>query len=107
LLSSNAEVHENIRPLLRLSRDTIVRSQETDYALVSSLHRILCCGANQMTQDSLGSGTDRTAIGRTRFYRRERLGKSGAVIWAIIRDGPTAVKQDRLGARGKLHSNAK
>jgi transposase len=39
LLSSNEEVHENIRPLLRLSRETIVRCQKMDYALVSSLER--------------------------------------------------------------------
>src|SRR5215475_4566338 len=39
LLSSNEDIHENIRPLLRLSRDTIVRLQKTDYALVSSLQR--------------------------------------------------------------------
>jgi hypothetical protein len=39
LLSSNEEVQENIRPLLRLSRETIVRCQRTDYALVSSLNR--------------------------------------------------------------------
>jgi transposase len=39
LMTSNEEVHENIRPLLRLSRETIVRCQKTDYALVSSLER--------------------------------------------------------------------
>src|SRR6202163_1837913 len=39
LLSKNEEVHENIRPLLRLSRETIVRCQKTEYALVSSLER--------------------------------------------------------------------
>lgn len=39
LLSSKGEVHESIRPLLRLSRDTIVRLQKTEYALVSSLPR--------------------------------------------------------------------
>src|SRR6266852_2952799 len=39
LLSTNEEVHESIRPLLRLSRDTIVRCQKTEYALVSSLQR--------------------------------------------------------------------
>jgi transposase len=39
LLASNEEVHENIRPLLRLSRETIVRCQKTEYALVSSLQR--------------------------------------------------------------------
>src|ERR1700686_2500176 len=39
LLSSNEEVQESIRPLLRLSRGTIVRCQKTEYALVSSLQR--------------------------------------------------------------------
>jgi transposase len=39
LLASNQEVNESIRPLLRLSRDTIVRLQRTEYALVSSLQR--------------------------------------------------------------------
>ena len=39
LLSSNEEVQESIRPLLRLSRETIVRCQKTEYALVSSLER--------------------------------------------------------------------
>ena len=40
LLSSKDEVHESIRPLLRLSRETIVRFEKTEYALVSSLHAI-------------------------------------------------------------------
>jgi transposase len=39
LLSSNDEITESIRPLLQLSRDTIVRLQKTEYALVSSLQR--------------------------------------------------------------------
>ena len=39
LLSSNEEVNESIRPLLRVSRDSIVRLQKTEYALVSSLQR--------------------------------------------------------------------
>jgi len=39
LISNNEQVHENIRPLLRLSRETIVRCQRTEYALVSSLQR--------------------------------------------------------------------
>ena len=38
-LLSSEEVHENIRPLLQLSRETIVRCQKTEYALVSSLER--------------------------------------------------------------------
>jgi transposase len=39
LLESNQEVDESIRPLLKLSRETIVRLQKTEYALVSSLER--------------------------------------------------------------------
>jgi len=39
LLSRNEEVHPSIRPLLKLSRETIERSQKLDYALVSSLER--------------------------------------------------------------------
>ena len=39
LLASNEEVNESIRPLLRVSRDSIVRLQKTEYALVSSLQR--------------------------------------------------------------------
>src|SRR6201981_3826696 len=39
LLATNKEVDESIRPLLRLSRESIERLQKTDYALVSSLQR--------------------------------------------------------------------
>jgi transposase len=39
LLSTNKEIDESIRPLLRLSRETIVRLQKTEDALVSSLQR--------------------------------------------------------------------
>jgi transposase len=39
LMSGNDEVTESIRPLLQLSRDTMVRLQKTEYALVSSLQR--------------------------------------------------------------------
>ena len=39
LMSGNEEVDESIRPLLKLSRETIVRSQRLDYALISSLER--------------------------------------------------------------------
>src|SRR3984885_5469430 len=39
LLSENEEVHPSIRPLLKLSRETIERCQRTEYALVSSLQR--------------------------------------------------------------------
>ncbi len=39
LISNSAEIHESIRPLLRLSRETIVWCQKTEYALVSSLER--------------------------------------------------------------------
>src|SRR5437660_4383993 len=39
LLTANEEVQESIRPLLRVSRDPIVRLQKTEYAVVSSLQR--------------------------------------------------------------------
>src|SRR5580700_8534777 len=39
LLSANGEVPPSIRPLLKLSRETIKRCQKTEYALVSSLQR--------------------------------------------------------------------
>jgi hypothetical protein len=39
LMWGNDEVNESIRPLLKFSRETIVRSQKLDYALVSSLER--------------------------------------------------------------------
>ncbi len=42
LLSTNEEVHPSIRPLLKLSRETIERCQKTEYALVSSLQRDPC-----------------------------------------------------------------
>ena len=42
LLASNNDVSESIRPLLQLSRETIVRLQRTEYALVSSLTRDPC-----------------------------------------------------------------
>jgi transposase len=39
LLTTNQEVQESIRPLLELSRETIIRLHKMDYALVSSLQR--------------------------------------------------------------------
>src|SRR5215469_13392833 len=39
LMTTNKDVHQSIRPLLKLSRDMISRSQKLDYALVSSLER--------------------------------------------------------------------
>jgi transposase len=42
LMSTNKEVDQNIRPLLKLSREMIERGQKLDYALVSSLERTHC-----------------------------------------------------------------
>jgi transposase len=39
MLSKNTEIDAGIRPLLKLSRETIERCQKTEYALVSSLER--------------------------------------------------------------------
>jgi hypothetical protein len=38
-MTTNGEIDDSIRPLLRISRETIERCQKTDYALVSSLER--------------------------------------------------------------------
>jgi hypothetical protein len=38
-MSANEEVNESIRPLLKISRERILRTQRLDYALVSSLER--------------------------------------------------------------------
>ena len=60
LLSTNTEVSsERIRPLLKLSRETIERCQKTEYALVSSLQRDPVVGRqDQTTQNSSWSGSD-------------------------------------------------
>src|SRR6202008_1957411 len=39
LMTTNEDMHESIRPLLKLSRGMICRSQKLDYALVSSRQR--------------------------------------------------------------------
>ena len=39
LLATNEDISESIRPLFKLSGETIVRVQKTDYALLSSLQR--------------------------------------------------------------------
>jgi len=39
LMTTNEDVHDSIRPLLKLSREMISRSQKLDYALISSLER--------------------------------------------------------------------
>src|SRR5213078_4945009 len=42
LLTTNEEVNESIRPLLRVSRDSIVRLQKTEYAWSVHCSEILC-----------------------------------------------------------------
>ena len=62
LLSTNEEVHESIRPLLKLSRETIERLQKTEYALVSSLRaRSAAGGEAQTAQNGSRSGSDHGA----------------------------------------------
>ena len=65
LLATNPEVDESIRPLLKLSRESIERLQKTDYALVSSLERDPIIGATaKEPQDRSRSRTDhRTHLG--------------------------------------------
>jgi transposase len=48
LMATNPDISDSIRPLLPLSRETIVRLQKTDYALLSSLQKdpLLPTGSN-------------------------------------------------------------
>ena len=61
LLSSNAEVNESIRPLLRVSRDSIVRLQKTDTPGQFPTAGPFAGGANQTPQDRSWSRTDHGA----------------------------------------------
>jgi transposase len=66
LLPANEEVHPSIRPLLKLSRETIERCQKTEYALVSSLQR------------------DRMLVDRIkRFKTIPGVGQITALTWAL------------------------
>jgi transposase len=64
LISNNKEVQESIRPLQRLSRETIVRCQKTEYALVSSLQRPSAGREDQTPQNR----------SRSRSHHRAHLG---------------------------------
>ena len=63
LLASNQEIHENIRPLLRLSLEPIVRCQKTEYAWVSSLglERPASCRITALTRRTVPSRVPRGA----------------------------------------------
>src|SRR5580692_8237882 len=58
LLSTNEEINESIRPLLKVSREHIMRAQRLDYALVSSLERdpLLASAATVIASQALISG---------------------------------------------------
>jgi len=80
LLSTNEDVHESIRPLLKLSRDTVVRLQKTEYALVSSLQPGPSAGRqNQTAQDGSWS----------RAHHRADLGTGNRGYFALPID-PTS-----------------
>ena len=57
LMSSNEEI-DCVRPLLKLSRETITRSQKLDYALVSSLERDPLLAERLDRSNGLRSRTD-------------------------------------------------
>ncbi len=62
LMTTNEEVDESIRPLLRLSREMICRSQKLDYVLVSSLERDpLLKERLRRLRNRAGDGTDHRA----------------------------------------------
>ena len=60
LLSHNEEVSDSIRPLLKICREQIERSQRLDYALVSRLERLRTADQRGFDHGSnLGSGDRR------------------------------------------------
>src|SRR5438034_5756665 len=86
LLASNEEVNESIRPLLRVSRDTIVRLQKTEYALVSSLQRdpLLAERIKRLrTVPGVGPITALTWALEMRSEER-RVGKECRCTWSVF-----------------------
>jgi hypothetical protein len=74
LVSTNDEVHPSIRPLLKLSRETIERCQKTEYALVSSLQRdpVLADRSGVDHGADLGAG-DRRCLTLPHHQERDQL----------------------------------
>jgi transposase len=88
LLASNEEVNESIRPLLRLSRDTIARLQKTERALVSSLQRdpLLTERINRLrTVPGVGPVTALTWLWRwVRFRASDRFDKRSVIAGSAV-----------------------
>jgi transposase len=101
LLSTNAEIHPSIRPLLKLSRETIERCQKTEYALVSSLQRdpVLADrirrlrtipGVGPITGADMGAG-DRRCLALPHDQERDQLLR-------------TLRRRTKLGGQGDAHA---
>jgi hypothetical protein len=88
LLSANGEIPPSIRPLLKLSRETIERRQKTEYALVSSA-RSDVCRPDQETQNGSWRGSDRgTDVGAgDRDVSRARLRRPSATAASAEMNG--------------------
>ena len=81
LMAGNEEIDQSIRPLLKLSREHIVRAQKLDYALISSLERdpllqerlkrLQDCSRSRSDHGAdLGSGDRRCLLASSRSSRR-------------------------------------
>ena len=67
LLSTNEEINESIRPLLKVSREHIMRAQRLDYALIASLERDLLLSEKLKRLRTIpGSGLSLHSPGRLR-----------------------------------------
>jgi transposase len=88
LMSSNEEVQESIRPLLKLSREIIGRSQKLEYALVSSAGtRSAFEGAAAAVANGSWRGIDHSAnlgTGDRRLYAF-RLDQAGDQLLRVVR----------------------
>jgi transposase len=85
LLSTNEEVNESIRPLLKLSRENIVRSQKLEYALVSSLERDLLLAERLKRL--------RTVPGVGYFCPTPRNGLIGVIEYSGLSSSPSVMER--------------
>lgn len=95
LLSANGEVPPSIRPLLKLSRETIKRCQKTEYALVSSLQRSGVGRPDQEAQNRSWRGSDHgTDVGSgDRGCLTLRLDQEGHQLLRPLRRGTELGRQ--------------
>lgn len=82
LIATNEDVHDSIRPLLKLSREMITRGQKLDYALISSLER------DPLLKECWRSGSIPVSAttGSHLVFRSSRLALaiSSSLLWSTV-----------------------